>query len=352
MTTIISFVILLGVLIFVHELGHFAVAKLIGVKVLRFSLGFGPILLRYQKGETEYAISAFPLGGYVKFHGGDLTGEVEDDEDKERAFPSRPVWERMLTVVAGPLMNIILAVFLFSAIALQGTQARMATVGDVSEGLPAKEAGIMAGDKVVAVDGKEVSTWDEMAMAIYNSRGNELQIAVQRGAERMTFKVTPKMVAEGAEKEPRPVVGIKWSGEVVPRNDGVSLLRAPVEGVKQTWEYSVMTLEVVGKLVTGRGSRDDVGGPVAIAGLAGDAMRAGIMAFVYLMAVLSVNLGVLNLLPMPILDGGVLVFFLIEAVRGKPVSERTREIAQQVGFVVLVMLMIFLVYNDVARLIG
>jgi regulator of sigma E protease len=191
-----------------------------------------------------------------------------------------------------------------------------------------------------------------MAMAIYNSKGKELQIDVLRGAERLTFKVTPKMVAEGAEKEPRPVVGVKWSGEVVPRNDGVSLLQAPVEGLKQTWEYSVMTLEVVGKLVTGRGSRDDVGGPVAIAGLAGDAMRAGIMAFVYLMAVLSVNLGVLNLLPMPILDGGVLVFFLIEAVRGKPVSERTREIAKQVGFVVLVMLMIFLVYNDVARLIG
>ncbi|TLN19773.1 hypothetical protein FDZ71_04720 [bacterium] len=191
-----------------------------------------------------------------------------------------------------------------------------------------------------------------MALAINSSGGKELKIEAERGGQRLSFSLTPEMVADKAGAEPRPVVGIKWSGELKQMNDGAPLWRAPIEGVRQTWEISVMTLDVVAKLVTGKGSRDDVGGPVAIAGLAGDAMRAGFVAFLFLMGVLSANLGVLNILPMPILDGGLLVFFLIEAVRGKPVSERTREISQQVGFVILAMLMLFLLYNDIARIMG
>ncbi len=355
MVTFVSFILLLGVLIFVHELGHFAVAKMFGVKVLRFSLGFGPVIWRFQKGETEYALSALPFGGYVKFHGGDLTGEEgekENDPDFYRSFPARPVHERIATVIAGPLMNIILAVVIFSGLSLLGTQARVATVGEVSEKMPAKAVGMMAGDLIVAVNGKSVATWDEMALAINSSGGKELKIEAERGGQRLSFSLTPEMVADKAGAEPRPVVGIKWSGELKQMNDGAPLWRAPIEGVRQTWEISVMTLDVVAKLVTGKGSRDDVGGPVAIAGLAGDAMRAGFVAFLFLMGVLSANLGVLNILPMPILDGGLLVFFLIEAVRGKPVSERTREISQQVGFFILAMLMLFLLYNDIARIMG
>ncbi|PLX46318.1 MAG: RIP metalloprotease RseP [Deltaproteobacteria bacterium] len=350
MTTAISFIILLGVLIFVHELGHFTVGKLLGIKVLRFSLGFGPILWKFTLGETEYALSAFPLGGYVKFHGGDLTGEV--DEEPERAFPARPVWERLLTVFAGPLMNFVLAVVILAGLSYIGTQYRVATVGELNEGLPAIESGIQAGDLVVAVDGKTVDSWDEMAKEISSSEGHEVSIDVVRGSERFSYKMVPEFVSDGPESKKRPVIGIKWSGEMAPAGDGVPLWRAPIEGVKQTAQYTVMTVDVVYKLITGQGKREEVGGPIAIAGLAGDAMRAGLMAFSFLMAILSINLGVINLVPIPILDGGLLLFFLIEWVRGKPVGEKAREIAQQVGFVIIAMLMIFLMYNDIARVIG
>jgi regulator of sigma E protease len=348
----IPFLILLGILVFVHELGHFLVAKRLGIKVLKFSLGFGPPLISRRWGETEYLISAVPLGGYVKLFGEDPAEDLEEGEAR-RSFSARPVWHRLGTVVAGPLMNFLLAVLVFTVLSLFGTPVPQPIVGQVSPDMPAAEAGIKPGDRVLAIDGQAVETWEDLARLIVASGGDPVELLVARDQETLTFRITPtrhtgqNLLGEEIEK---PMIGVSPSGEVVITHHPVWM--APWVGVRETAKWTGLTLEVLGKMVLGQVSPRTLGGPIAIAQMAGETARAGLLSFLFLVAVLSVNLGVLNLLPIPILDGGHMLFFVIEAVRGEAVSLRNREVAQQVGLAILLMLMAYVFYNDIARLVA
>jgi len=348
----IPFFVLLGILVFVHELGHFLVAKKLGIKVLKFSLGFGPALLSRRWGETEYLISAVPLGGYVKLFGED-PGEELNPAEGRRSFSARPVWHRIGVVFAGPLMNFVLAVVVFSVLSLFGSPVPLPVIGDVSPDMPAAAAGMESGDRVLSIDGEAVETWEDLARLIVASEGDVVEVVVARGEETLTFRITPtrrvghNLLGEEVEK---PMIGVAPSGEVVVERH--SLWEAPWIGVRETAKWTGLTLDVLYKMVLGQVSPRTLGGPIAIAQMAGETARAGLLSFLFLVAVLSVNLGVLNLLPIPILDGGHMLFFVIEAVRGEEVSLRNREVAQQVGLAILLMLMGYVFYNDIARIVA
>ncbi|MCU0538453.1 MAG: RIP metalloprotease RseP [Desulfobacterales bacterium] len=346
-----AFLIVLGILIFFHEFGHFIVARLFGVGVEKFSLGFGPRLFGRRIGLTDYRLSLIPLGGYVK-----MVGE-EPDEELDPAliplsFTHKSVLQRMLIVFAGPFFNIILAVVIFFVIGFfAGTMILLPTIGTVKEGSPAAAAGFQKGDRVTAIDGAPIASWEEMAERINHSGGRELAITVARSGGEILLRAAPERLTTKnllGEEIQRYVIGVSSAGEVLTRSLG--LFEALVQSLRQTYAIGELMVVIVGKMIMGDISFDTVGGPIMIAQMAGDQAKAGISSLFQFIAVISVNLAVINLLPIPVLDGGHLLFFLIEAVKGRPVSTKVREIAQQVGMVVLIMLMILVFYNDITRL--
>jgi len=357
MNTVISFAIVLGLLIFVHEFGHFIWAKFFGVKVLKFSLGFGPKLISKQYGETEYLISAFPLGGYVKMFGenpAELAEEKLSPGELKRSFATRPVWQRFIIVAGGPLFNLIFAVFIFFLIVLVAGMPQpvdTTTIGGVGQETPAAEAGLQAGDAILAIDGKETRLWEDVSMLIRDSGGREVVLTVLRDDRTLEIAVTPRMEKTrnifGEEVGERYMVGIARSEEVT--YEKVGFIRALQAGISQTWSWMYLTVMGLVKIIQKVVPASELGGPILIAKIAGERMEAGWVNFLYFMAVLSVNLGILNLLPIPILDGGHLVFFSVEAILRKPLNMRTMEIMQQIGLVLLGTLMIFVFYNDLVR---
>jgi regulator of sigma E protease len=440
--TMLYAIVLLGILIFVHEFGHFLFAKLMGVKVLRFSLGFGPAIVGRTFGETEYRISAVPLGGYVKMLGEEPGEELEESE-KERAFNYQPVRKRAVIVLAGPLFNILFAGILFVLLFMTGVPALYPDVGKIEKGSPAEKAGLMTGDRVIRIDGKPVESWDEIQSALEQYPGKTLLFDVKRGHQTIDIPVTPEKKKEpnvfGQKKEfwdigisplVEPVVGevmgdapaekaglrkgdrllevegtplrtwedmtaiihgsagkplhfkiqrgeqvfertITPEAETVRTPQGgekrVGLIGIrPVQndflkkfgpgesvilGAKRTWEISVFTVVSLEKLIERVIPAKTIGGPIMIVEMAGRQASRGAANFFIFMAVISINLGVLNILPIPILDGGHLMFLTIEAVRRKPLGENAMAMAQRVGLALLVALMVFALYNDILRLI-
>jgi regulator of sigma E protease len=350
MSTILSFLVVLGILIFVHELGHFLLAKLVGVGVEKFSLGFGPKIVGRKIGMTEYMISAVPLGGYVKMVGESQDAEI-DDELRPISFSHKSLLRRSLIVVAGPGFNLLLSVVIFFLVFLiSGWPIMEPEVGEVQEGMPAYEGGIRAGDRIVSIDGHPVDRWEDMAAFIKQSEGNTLQFEVLREDQVSSLQITPKLMSSRnllREEIQQYVIGVTASGEF--RIQRLNLIEAAVHGVAQTWQIAKLTVMVVGKIIAGTVSVKTVGGPIMIAQLAGQQAREGIVNLIPLIAVLSVNLAIINLFPIPVLDGGHLLFFFIEAVTRKPINAKMREMAQQVGIFVLILLMIFVFYNDIAR---
>jgi regulator of sigma E protease len=348
--SIVSVIVLLGVLIFAHELGHFLMAKRAGVGVLKFSLGFGPRLIGRKIGETEYLLSLIPLGGYVK-----LLGESPDEplspEDERRSFLKQPVFKRIVIVVAGPMFNLLLAVLIFTVVGMVGLPVLTAEIGEIQTDSAAVEAGLQRGDRVVAIDGDPVARWDELSERVTRSSGKPLQISFQRGEETLEIAVTPKRLRTTnlfGEPVESYKIGISPSGET--RIDRLNPLAALGTGLKQTWTISKLTVLSIVKMFQGIVSPKTLGGPILIAQMAGTQVREGLIPFILFMALLSVNLAILNLLPIPVLDGGHLLFYLLEWVTGREVSLRWRERAQQVGFVLLVGLMIFVFMLDIGRL--
>ncbi len=354
MNSILSFVIVLGLLIFVHEFGHFLFAKLFNVKVLKFSLGFGPKLFGKQLGETEYLVSAFPLGGYVKMYGENPSEEVDQDQ-VARSFARKPVWQRFIIVAGGPTFNILFAAFLFFLLfsivglpqPLPGTK-----IGGVSPDSPAEAAGLKSGDIILSINGKKTDRWEDVSTIIRDSGGEPVTLMVQRGDETIKVVGTPReqeiknIFGEVTGK--RLLLGISRTEEVV--YEKVSLLRALSAGITQTWNIIYLTIMGIVKMIQNVIPAKELGGPILIAQLAGQRMEAGWVSLVSFMGFLSVNLGILNLFPIPILDGGHLVFFSVEAIRRKPLSMRTQELLQQVGLVIIIGLMFFVFYNDLVRL--
>ena len=349
---IISFVIVLGVLIFAHELGHFLLAKLMGVGVEKFSLGFGPRIVSKKIGMTEYMISAIPLGGYVKMVGEEPDTEL-DDSLLPLSFSHKGLFRRSMIVLAGPAFNLLLSVVIFFVFfQVSGLPIMKPEVGGVQEGMPAQEGGIRSGDSIVSIDGKLVRRWEEMAALIKKSDGRRLNIGILRNNNSVSVKIAPKVVSSQnlfGEQIEKYAIGITASGAF--SVEKLNLLEAGAEGVSQTWEIAKLTVVAIGKIISGTISAKTLGGPIMIAQMAGQQAKAGIANLIFFIALLSVNLGIINLLPIPVLDGGHLMFFFIEAVGRKPVNIKVREVAQQVGIFVLIMLMIFVFYNDIVRVL-
>ena len=349
LTTIIATAIVLGVLVFVHELGHFLLAKRLGVIVLKFSLGFGPKLIGKKIGETEYQIAAFPLGGFVKPLGEDPSEEVKE-EDRSRSLWAQPIWKRALIIGAGPLFNFLLAAALFSSINLFGIPYYPAKIGEVSSGLPAETAGLKKGDVVLSVNGEEVMRWDDLSKIIRNSKGEELLIKLKRDGEIFEVKVTPKASTQKdlfGEEIPVFVIGITPFDEII--IEKVGPFTAVGKGLSQTWVGIKLTVVSIIKLIQRVIPAKTIGGPILIAQMAGEQAKRGLLSLILFMAILSINLGVINLFPIPILDGGHFLFLGLEAILRRPLSIKKMEIAQQIGLIFIILLMLFAFYNDLIR---
>lgn len=352
MISIIYAIIVLGILIFVHELGHFIVAKRFGILVEKFSLGFGPKIIGKKIGETEYLISAIPLGGYVKMFGENPSEEANVSEDmKEKAFSTQPLYKRMLVVFAGPFFNVVLAVVIFFFLYLSGIPQILPKVGKVVEGMPAFSAGVKAGDLILSVDDVRINSWDELSETIQKGKKESITLKVQRDGKEIVISVTPdKATAKNifGETVERRIIGISDAKEIVTVKYGV--FQSMKKSIFQAYRLTELTILSIVKLIERVLPLNTLGGPLMIVQMAGEQAKEGGSNLAFFTALLSINLFVLNLLPIPVLDGGHIFFFLIEAVIGKPISIKFKEIAQQVGFAILLLLMAFVIYNDIIRM--
>jgi len=361
---IVPFLFVLTIVVFFHELGHFLVARRCGVKVLTFSIGFGPEILGFfDRFGTRWKISAVPLGGYVKFFGDENAASVPDQEtvaqmteaEKAVSFVHQRVSPRAAVVAAGPIANFILAIAIFAGIfMLYGKQTTSARVDTVQTASAAEAAGFKPGDLVTAIDGEKIDSFADMQRIVSISAGETLTIEVDRGGAHVVLKATPQLkeLKDNFGNVHRlGVLGISRSmapGDI--KTQKLSPLQALLAGVQETWFVVDRTLSYIGGVVVGREAADELGGPIRIAQVSGQVASAGFVALIHLTAVLSVSIGLLNLFPIPLLDGGHLLFYAIEAIRGRPLSERAQEVGFRIGLAIVVVLMIFATFNDILHL--
>jgi regulator of sigma E protease len=439
--TLIYTIVLIGVLVFVHEFGHFIFAKLLGVKILKFSLGFGPKIIGKTFGETQYLVSAVPLGGYVKMLGEEPGEELEESE-KKRAYSFQPVWKRFTIVFLGPIFNIFFAAFLFVLVFIAGVPARYPDVGKITPNSPAEKAGLKFEDRILAMNGQGIETWNDIDAFFDKNQGNNFLLKVRRGGEIIELSVKPERKIEknifGAQNEiwdigvfpltypiigevlkgspaekaglkkgdriidieGKPIltwedmtqivyaspekrlnfqinrdggiffrsivpekknidspggeqtvglIGIKQEGHFFTKSFGIG--EALYLGIRKTWEVCILTVLILIKLIQRVIPANTIGGPILIFQMAGEQAAQGALNFITFMAGLSINLGIFNLLPIPLLDGGHLMFLGIEAIRKQPFSEKVMINAQKIGLAFIITLIVFVFYNDILRLI-
>ena len=350
--TIIATIVVLGVLIFVHELGHFLAAKLSRVGVLTFSLGFGPKLFGKKVGETQYQVSLVPLGGYVKMIG-EEPGEKLPPELLPKSFSAQPVGRRLGIVFAGPFFNFLFAVVAFSVAFVVGLPTLLPEVGEIKPDFPAYQAGLKPGDRILEVNGSPVKRWEDLAKVIHESSDRPLRLKIDREKETIRISVTPQASIQKnlfGDDVRVGLIGISPSGKTfIERTDPFS---AVYRAVLQSWRVTELTVVSIYKIIEGKISAKTIGGPILIAQLAGQQAKAGFLSLVIFMAVISINLVILNILPIPVLDGWHLLIFLLEAVIGRPVSLKIRERAQQIGVFIIIFIMLLVFYNDITRIIG
>ena len=362
---IIPFLFVLTIVVFFHELGHFLVARWAGVKVLTFSLGFGPELAGFNdRHGTRWKISAIPLGGYVKFFGDEseastpASSETLDRmtaEERAGSFHHKKVGPRAAIVAAGPIANFILAIVIFTCLfTFFGKPSTTARVDKIEANSAAAKAGFEVGDVVTAIDGKTIGSFSDMQRIVGVRAGETLNFSVKRGDSMLQLKGTPEFreVKDSFGNVHRlGVLGITRAtspGDVV--TERVDPATAAWLGVKETWFVVERTLSYIGGVFTGREAADQVGGPLRIAQISGQVATIGVVALIHLAAVLSISIGLLNLFPVPLLDGGHLLFYAVEAIRGRPLSERAQEMGFRIGLGLVLMLMVFATYNDILHL--
>lgn len=361
---LVPFVFVLSIVVFFHELGHFLVARLCGVRILAFSIGFGPEIAGFHdRHGTRWKIALIPLGGYVKFFGDDSAASTPDKtristmDQAERAesFIFQPVAKRAAIVAAGPIANFLLAIVIFSGIfMLFGMQTMSPRVDDVQPDSPAAAAGFQPGDMVLSIDGQKIESFADMQRIVSDSAGDHLDIKVERNGTEVDLKATPELREEKdifGNVHRIGLLGIKRSpapGDV--KYQPVSPPRAVLLGTQETWFVVDKTLSYIGKVIVGRESANQLGGPIRIAQMSGQVASVSLVALIHMAAVLSVSIGLLNLFPIPLLDGGHLLFYSIEAMRGRPLSERAQEVGFRIGFAIVLMLMIFATFNDIVHL--
>jgi regulator of sigma E protease len=361
---IIPFLFVLTIVVFFHELGHFLIARWAGVKVLTFSLGFGPELAGFNdRHGTRWKISAVPLGGYVKFFGDDSEASTPSfdalsgmtDEEKAGSFHHKKVGARAAIVAAGPIANFVLAIVIFTCLfTFFGKPITSARVDKVEANSAAAAAGFQVGDIVTDIDGAKIETFSDMQRIVATRAGEHLTFTVKRGEDTVQLQGTPEL---REVKDPfgnahrQGVLGITRqtaAGDAVTERVGPAT--ALWLGVKETWFVIDQTLSYIGRIFTGREPADQVGGPLRIAQISGQVATIGLAALIHLAAVLSISIGLLNLFPVPLLDGGHLLFYGVEAVRGRPLSERAQEMGFRIGLGLVLMLMVFATYNDILHL--
>ncbi|MGB9699496.1 MAG: RIP metalloprotease RseP [Thermodesulfobacteriota bacterium] len=351
-TTIVATIIVLGVLIFVHELGHFLMAKKSKVGVITFSLGFGPKIIGKKIGETEYQISLVPLGGYVKMVG-EEPGEKVPPELINKSFSNQSVGKRMGIVFAGPFFNFLFAIVAFAVVLMIGMPTLLPEVGEVKPDYPAYQAGLQKGDLIIKANDLPIKRWEDLAQLIHQSAGKNLSLVVKRDKETFSVSLIPQVSKQknifGDEIEVG-LIGISPAGTFF--TERFLPWEAIYRSLLQSWRITELTVVSIVKIIEGKISAKTIGGPILIAQLAGQQAKAGPLSLIIFMAVISINLVILNILPIPALDGWHLLIFLIEALIGKPVSLKLRERAQQIGIFIIILLMLLVFYNDLTRLVG
>ena len=361
---IIPFLFVLTIVVFFHELGHFLVARWAGVKVLTFSLGFGPELFGFNdRHGTRWKVSAVPLGGYVKFFGDDTEASTPSaetlarmsEEEREGSFHHKKVGPRAAIVAAGPIANFLLAIVIFAGMSLYyGKPSSIPRVDVVQPDSVAASAGFKEGDVVISIDGSSIESFADMQRIVSTNAGSELVFRVKRDGALVTLKATPalKEVKDLFGNNHRiGVLGIQYNAQPSdPKSAPVGYLESLKIGVDQVWFIISGTFKFVGSLFVGAGSSGDVGGPLRIAQLSGQAASLGFPFVLQLCAALSVSIGLLNLFPVPLLDGGHLLFYSVEAARGRPLSDRAQEMGFRIGLGLVLMLMVFATYNDILHL--
>lgn len=340
MLTFIATVFVLGIMIFFHELGHFSIAKLVGIKVHEFSMGFGPKLVGLSKGETTYNLRVFPFGGFVRM-AGEGQNEEDDDPDDERSFSKKTVGQRAAVIVAGPLMNFVVAAVLLAFVfTFQGLPVATTEVQEVISGYPAEKAGVIAGDKIIAVNGQPVEDWEMVATLIGERREERITVTVERDGAEKQFDIETIKDENGQGKIGiAPSYGYQKTG----------FLTSMAMGAEWTGRVTVMILEFIGKMIVGQ-EPVELGGPVMIVSEIGKAAQVGFLFLLQMAAFLSINLGLFNLLPIPALDGSRIMFLAWEKVWGRPVDPAKENFIHLIGFGLLILLMVAVTYNDIVRL--
>lgn len=368
LTYIVPFVFVLTVVVFFHELGHFLVGRWCGVKIDAFSIGFGPELWsREDRYGTRWRIAAIPLGGYVKFHG-DANGASVPDPERIEAMPeverrvtffAQPVWKRAAIVLAGPVANFVLAVVIFTFLfATVGRVVLAPRVASVAPGGAAEQAGFRSGDLVLTIDGEPIESFSKMQEIVSSSTGKPLTFVVRRGDAEETLLATPRLreIETALGKTKIGMLGLQASNDPADqKEERYGVARSVGLAAGETWMIVERTGAYIGGLVAGREGADQLSGPIGIAQVSGQMAKAidkvGFTPLFNLIAILSISIGLLNLMPVPLLDGGHLMFYLIEAVRGRALAERTQEYAFRLGLAMVTTLMVFSTYNDLARLL-
>ncbi len=349
---VVAFLIVISIIVLIHEFGHFIVAKKLGVKVEKFSLGFGPKIFGKKAGETEYVVSALPLGGYVKLLGEDPSEELPP-EDQKRSYSNLPPYKKFLIIFCGPFFNFILALIIFTIIFMAGRPVLKSVIGGVIKGHPAAKAGLKKGDVITGINGTKIKSWQSLSKYIQKYGKTTITLAIKEGKKSYFVKLKP-VVATGlnvfGQKTKRYIIGIYPSQNAVYYKYS-NIFNSFYSSLKEIWFIIYITMISLFYLIAGKLPASDLGGPIMIAQLSGRAASMGVSDFFYFIAFISVNIGLINLFPIPALDGGHLLFSIIEMIKRKPLSVKFQETAAKVGFALLILLLLFVSYNDIIRTI-